>query len=31
LVALEHPRYVMQYKYREREAYIAKYLEAFSL
>ncbi|MDG1186124.1 MAG: DUF4918 family protein [Schleiferiaceae bacterium] len=31
LVALEHPRYVMQYKYREREVYIAKYLEAFSL
>lgn len=30
LFALEHPRYVMQYKYKDREAYIAKYLEAFS-
>lgn len=31
LIPLEHPRYIMQYKYRDREAYIAKYLEAFSL
>ncbi|MAZ96511.1 MAG: DUF4918 domain-containing protein [Flavobacteriales bacterium] len=31
LVALEHPRYVMQYKYKHREQYIAKYLEALSL
>lgn len=31
LVALEHPRYIMQYKYKHREEYIAKYLEAFSL
>ncbi|MCH1402580.1 MAG: DUF4918 family protein, partial [Schleiferiaceae bacterium] len=30
LVALEHPRYVMQYKYKHREQYIAKYLEAFT-
>ena len=30
LVPLEHPRYVMQYKYKSREFYIAKYLEAFS-
>jgi hypothetical protein len=31
LIALEHPRYIMQYKYRDRESYITKYLEAFSL
>lgn len=31
LIALEHPRYIMQYKYRDRETYITKYLEAFSL
>jgi hypothetical protein len=30
LVALEHPRYIMQYKYRDRDTYIAKYLEAFT-
>jgi len=30
LVALEHPRYIMQYKYKLREQYIAKYLEAFT-
>jgi len=30
LVPLEHPRYVMQYKYKHREEYIAKYLEAFT-
>lgn len=30
LVPLEHPRYVMQYKYKHREQYIAKYLEAFT-
>ena len=29
LLALEHPRYIMQYKYKLREQYIAKYLEAF--
>ena len=31
LVPLEHPRYVMQYKYKHREQYIAKYLESFML
>jgi hypothetical protein len=31
LVALEHPRYIMQYKYRRREEYIEKYLRAFAL
>lgn len=30
LLALEHPRYIMQYKYKLREQYIAKYLEAFT-
>lgn len=30
LVALEHPRYIMQYKFKEREAYIDKYLQAFA-
>ena len=30
LVALEHPRYIMQYKYKHREQYITKYLEAFT-
>lgn len=29
LIALEHPRYVMQYKFKDKESYIAKYLEAF--
>lgn len=27
LIALEHPRYIMQYKSREKEIYIRKYLE----
>lgn len=30
IVALEHPRYVMQYKSRSKQAYIDKYLDAFS-
>jgi hypothetical protein len=30
LVALEHPRYIMQYKSRFRHQYIDKYLAAFS-
>jgi hypothetical protein len=30
LIPLEHPRYIMQYKYKHREQYIAKYLEAFT-
>ena len=30
LIALEHPRYIMQYKSRIRHVYIEKYLEAFS-
>lgn len=29
IVTLEHPRYIMQYKSREVEAYIEKYLRAF--
>lgn len=28
IIALEHPRYIMQYKYNSRQAYIEKYLEA---
>jgi len=28
IVALEHPRYIMQYKNKRKEEYIAKYLEA---
>ena len=31
LIAIEHPRYIMQYKYKDRERYISKYLEVFSL
>jgi hypothetical protein len=31
MVALEHPRYIMQYKSRFRNQYIEKYLAAFSL
>jgi len=30
IIALEHPRYVMQYKSRSRQDYIGKYLNAFS-
>jgi hypothetical protein len=30
IVALEHPRFIMQYKSRSREAYVTKYLEAFA-
>lgn len=30
IIALEHPRYIMQYKSKEKEGYIAKYVEAFS-
>ncbi|MEM9423822.1 MAG: uracil-DNA glycosylase family protein [Spirochaetota bacterium] len=29
IIALEHPRYVMQYKYKERQLYIAKYCDHF--
>jgi len=31
IVALEHPRFIMQYKARTKQVYIDKYLEAFSL
>jgi hypothetical protein len=31
IVALEHPRYIMQYKSKDKERYIAKYLEAFGV
>jgi hypothetical protein len=30
IVALEHPRFIMQYKSKTKQAYIDKYLEAFS-
>lgn len=30
IVALEHPRYIMQYKSKSKQAYIDKYLDAFS-
>jgi hypothetical protein len=30
VVALEHPRYVMQYKSKEKRVFIDKYLDAFS-
>jgi len=30
LIPIEHPRFIMQYKYKHREQYIAKYLEAFT-
>jgi hypothetical protein len=30
IVALEHPRYVMQYKSRSRNEYVGKYINAFS-
>ncbi|RYU86204.1 SMUG2 DNA glycosylase family protein [Mucilaginibacter terrigena] len=30
IVALEHPRFIMQYKSKSKQAYIDKYLEAFS-
>lgn len=29
IIALEHPRFIMQYKAKTKEAYIARYLEAF--
>jgi hypothetical protein len=29
IIALEHPRYIMQYKLKKKEEYIQKYLEAF--
>jgi len=29
IVALEHPRYIMQYKAKEKADYIEKYLKAF--
>ncbi len=29
IIALEHPRFVMQYKARSKQQYIDKYLEAF--
>lgn len=31
IIALEHPRFVMQYKAREKQLYIDKYIEAFQL
>lgn len=31
IIALEHPRFVMQYKAREKQFYIEKYINAFSL
>ena len=30
IIYLEHPRFIMQYKYKTRELYIDKYLKAFS-
>jgi len=30
IVALEHPRYIMQYKAKTKQAYIDKYIQAFS-
>jgi len=30
IVALDHPRYIVQYKSREMDAYVGRYLEAFS-
>jgi hypothetical protein len=30
IIALEHPRYIMQYKSKEKEQFIAKYIEAFN-
>lgn len=31
IIALEHPRYIMQYKYYFRDKYIQKYLDAFKV
>lgn len=31
IVALEHPRYIMQYKSKDRDVYVGKYLEALGL
>mgnify|MGYP003488260288 FL=1 len=31
IVALEHPRFIMQYKSKQMQEYISKYLHAFSL
>jgi hypothetical protein len=31
IIPLEHPRFVMQYKSKEKDAYIEKYVKAFSL
>jgi hypothetical protein len=30
IIALEHPRYIMQYKFKTKELYIDKYLNAFN-
>ena len=30
IISLEHPRYIMQYRSREKELFIAKYLQAFA-
>ena len=30
IIALEHPRFIMQYKYNSRDEYINKYLKAFA-
>jgi hypothetical protein len=29
IIALEHPRFIMQYKFKTKEVYVEKYLEAF--
>lgn len=31
IIALEHPRFVMQYKAREKQLYVDKYIEAFQM
>ncbi|HEX3009172.1 MAG TPA: uracil-DNA glycosylase family protein [Bacteroidales bacterium] len=30
IISLEHPRYIMQYKSKQKEAYIQKYVDAFT-
>jgi hypothetical protein len=31
ILALEHPRFIIQYKNKEKDFYIAKYLKAFEM
>ena len=31
IVPLEHPRYIMQYKLKNKDLYIARYLDAFNM